>query len=289
LLLQQLLNGLITGVLYGIAALGLGFIYGIYFVPNMAHGAIFMFGAYIVLVVALKVNYFCAILVGIVSAAFIMVISDALVFKKLRKRLGDATSMMIASIGIEYVLITLAELIWTADPRDLPVPWQSNVTQIGKVFIAYHRIIILVVAIFTAILIHYLVQRTKFGKAMRACAQDMLAAKILGINTERLSLIVFAISGGLAALAGGLIGPIIMVYPTMGNNLLTKCFAIVILGGGMSIPGLMAGGIVLGLAEALTTQYISGQYADVASFLILVLVLIIRPSGFFGKTKPVKV
>ena len=288
MLTQQLLNGVITGVLYGIASLGLGLVYGIFHVPNMAHGAIYMFGAFLTLVFC-QINYFLGIFTAIICVGIMMVLNDFLVFRPLRKRNGDSMSMMIASIGIEYVLLNLALHIWKADPRGLPVPWEYKVFTFLGMSLAYQRILILLISIVTVVVISYVVKKTKYGRAMRACAQDMKAAKIMGINTNRIAIVTFAISGALAALAGGLIGPLTMVYPSMGNSMVTKAFAVVILGGGISIPGVMIGGIVLGITEAITAQLTSSQFIDLAAFLVLLLVLIFKPSGLFGKNRPVKV
>ena len=295
LFLQQTLNGLIMGTAYGVGTLGLGLIYGIFHVPNMAHGAVIMIGAFMTLMFVKlfgflgHYNYLAAIITAMVVVAGVMVLSDFLVFKPLRKRGGDITAAMIASIGVEYFLINMALNIWKADPRNLPVPWGFDVFRVMGLSLSYQRVLVLVVSMITVVLLSYVVMKTKYGKAMRACSQDMVAAKIIGINTEQIAFLTFALCGVLAALAGGLLGPLTMVYPSMGDALCTKAFAIVILGGGISSPGVMIGGIVLGVTEAMTSQFISPLFVDMASFLMLILVLLFRPAGLFGKTRPVKV
>lgn len=287
-MVQQLINGLITGILYGIAALGLGLVYGIFYVPNLAHGAFIMFGAYVTLISS-SANYFFGLFVAAVTVALMMMVSDLLVYKPLRQKQGTAMNMMIASIGIEYILLNVALMLWTASPRQLPVPWDGKVVSFAEFLLTQQRILVLVFSVVTIIVVWYFNKYTKNGKAMRACAQDMQAAMIIGINTNRVALIVFGISGLMIGLAGGLIGPLTMVTPSMANSLVTKCFAVVILGGATSIPGVLLGGVVLGLAEAITAYLVSPMYIDIAAFLILIIVLLVKPTGIFGSKRQVKV
>lgn len=282
LFLQQVLNGLTLGGVYGLVALGLTLVYGILEVPNFAHGAFYMAGAYVafLLMQALGVNYWLAMAGAAVAIAVVAILAERLVFHPLRHSPG--LHMMIAAIGILLFLESGAQALWGADFHRMPSPY-AGVVDLAGLTLPSQRLLIIVAAFALMVLLHLFLKKTITGATIIALAQNRDGAALVGINPNRVAMLTFAISGALAAVAAVLYAPINLVYPAMGNLVITKAFVIIIVGGMGSVPGAIIGGLVIGFAEAFGGFYISTDYKDIFAFLLLVVILSFRPQGLFTR------
>lgn len=282
LFFQQLLNGITLGCIYSLVALGLTLVYGILQVPNFAHGAFYMVGAYVTyfMLTSFGINYWIAILISAIVVAMLSVLSERLVFTPLRN--AEPTHDMIAAIGMLLFLEALAQILWGADFRRMPTAY-DQVVHIFGLPTTIQRLIIIAGAIVLMLALNFFLKRTVTGSTILAMAQNREGAFLVGINANRVLMLTFAISGILAAVAASLFAPINLVYPTMGNLVIMKAFVIIILGGMGSIPGAIVGGLILGLGESMGGTYISGDYKDIVAFVLLVLILSLKPKGLFTK------
>jgi branched-chain amino acid transport system permease protein len=279
---QQLFNGLTIGSVYSMVALGLTLVYGILHIPNFAHGALYMMGGYITLTMMTKLgfHYWLAIIVSVLAVGFIGVLMERFVFNLLR----DAPPIhdKIAAIGILLFLEAFAQFVWGADYQTMPTPYGQVVNLFGLTF-TLQRILIIVSAIIVMILLYLFLKKTFTGATIIAMSQNREGANLVGINTNKVAMLTFMISGGLAALASSLAAPINLVFPGMGHLVILKAFVIIILGGMGSIPGAIIGGYILGFSESLGATYISNDYKDLIAFILLVLILTVKPTGLFAK------
>jgi branched-chain amino acid transport system permease protein len=276
----QVLNGLVTGSVYGLVALGLTLIYGTMQVPNFAHGHLYMLGAYVTLslVTLAGAPYWVATAAAAVVLAAIGAGLERLVFRPLRG--APPLNAMIAAVGVMLCVEGIAQRIWGEDFRRMPSPYDTVVSLAGTPF-SLHRLILIAAAalLMTALLVF--LTRTLAGFAIRAAAQDREGALLVGIDVTRVATLTFALSAAIASIAGSLVAPISLVYPAMGSLVTLKAFAIVVLGGMGSVTGALTGGYLLALAESLGGTYISADYQDLVAFVMLVLVFAFRPSGLF--------
>lgn len=281
LLIQQFLNGLTLGGIYCLVALGLTLVYGILEVPNFAHGAFYMVGAYVAfqLGVAHGWNYWAAMAGAALVVALLAVLAERLVFRPLAGAPG--LHPMIAALGLLLFLESAAQAIWGADFRRLPTPY-GGVVEIAGVMAPVQRLLVIGAAFGLMAALHLFLKKTYVGAAIAAMAQNREGAALMGIDPARTSMLTFAISGALAAVAAGLYAPINLVYPAMGSLVITKAFVIIILGGMGSVPGAIAGGLIIGMAESFGAFYVSTAYKDIIAFALLVGILSLRPQGLFG-------
>tara|TARA_R110001606_G_scaffold8833_2_gene38814 strand:+ start:41264 stop:42127 length:864 start_codon:yes stop_codon:yes gene_type:complete len=282
LFFQQVLNGLTLGSIYGLVALGLTLVYGILHVPNFAHGALYMVGAYIsyFVMVDMGLNYWVAMIAAAGVVALISVLCERLIFHPLRH--APPIHDKIAAIGVMLFLEAVVQMHWGADFRRMPTPYTS-ILHFGDITLPAQRLLIIVAAFSLMGLLHLYLKKTMTGSTIVAMAQNREGAFLVGINANRVAMMTFAIAGGLAAVAASLFAPINLVYPAMGHLLLTKAFVIIILGGMGSIPGAIIGALIIGFAEALGGFYISGTYKDLIAFALLVFILSVKPTGLFTK------
>ena len=279
-LLQQLLNGLTLGSIYSLVALGLTLVYGIFHIPNFSHGALFTVGAYVAFLVAgsLGGNYWVAMLAAAAVTAAVAVLSERLVFHRLRH--APPLHDMIAAIGLLLFLEALVQAVWGADFRRLSPPYPGILFIAGTV-LPIQRALIIAGALALMVALHLFLTRTITGSTVVAMAQDRDGAALVGIDLPRVSMLVFAISGALAAVAAVLFAPINLISPGMGDLVILKAFVIIIIGGMGSVPGAIAGGMVIGFAESLGAFYVSTDAKDIIAFAALVLILSVRPQGLF--------
>ncbi len=280
--LQQVLNGLTLGGIYGLVALGLTLVYGILHVPNFAHGGFYMIGAFVALhaMVAWSWGYWSAMVMAAVTVAVLGIVSERLVFHPLRK--ASPLHPKIASIGLLLFLEAGAQAVWGADFQRLPTPYTS-VIEMGGLTAPAQRLLIIAAAFALMVALHLFLTRTTTGSTIIAMAQNREGASLVGIDANRVAMMTFAISGALAAVAATLYAPINLVYPAMGQLVITKAFVIIILGGMGSIPGAVLGGLIIGFAESFGAYYISTDYKDIIAFVLLVIILSLRPQGLFAK------
>ncbi|NLX90669.1 MAG: branched-chain amino acid ABC transporter permease [Firmicutes bacterium] len=287
---QQLVNGIILGSIYSLIALGYTMVYGIIMLINFAHGEIYMFGAFagMILVVFYDVPFFLAFLLAMAFAGLVGLTLEYLAYRPLRR--STRLAALISAIGASIFLQNLALLIMGARPYTFPSPFTPRVYQSTLLTISKLEIIILAISFLLMIGLTFFIQKTKIGKAMRAAAQDIDTASLMGVNVNQIISITFLIGSALGAAAGVMVGIYFRtVTPTMGLMPGLKGFVAAVLGGIGRIPGAMLGGLLLGIAEVMAAAYISSQYRDAAAFAILILVLLFKPAGLVGSAIQEKV
>jgi len=282
-LLQHLLNGLVLGGTYALLGIGLTLIFGLMSVVNFAHGEFYTLGAYVAFAaLALAgINFFAALVAAIAVGAALGWLCEVVLLRPLRNESIDTT--MLVMIGV-WIAMQNAELLgWGGVAKSIPHPFPTAPLVLGPVAIAPLRLFVLVLATALIAASWLLIQKTKLGRAMRATFQDRDTAALMGVGIGRIHAVTFAFGSGLAAAAGALLGPVFLVYPSMGDLASLKAFSVVILGGLGNLPGATLGGLLLGIAEELGAGYISSGYRDAIGFVIIILVLLFRPSGLFAR------
>lgn len=281
---QQALNGLVMGGVYALIALGLTLIFGILDQANFAHGELYMIGAYATLYFSefLGGSYYFALIFAMVAIAFLGLVYEWLLFRPLRG-MGHLPAI-ISSLGASIFLWNLALLILGSTPRQMRTGLSEVTLTFLGISLTVQRLLVLFITIGLIICLYLTIMKTRMGKAMRATAQDPEVAALLGIDINRIAEVTFIIGGALAAAAGGLIGPIFLIYPAMGLMACLKAFVVVILGGLGNVVGAVIAGFALGVIESLGAGFISSAYKDAFAFLVLILVLWARPEGILGKT-----
>jgi branched-chain amino acid transport system permease protein len=284
LLAQVLINGILLGGLYAIMALGLALVWGVLNIVNLAHGAFIMLGAYL----AWHLYHYLGIdpFLGLPITAIVMFGVGYAVQRGILNLVVRAPmfNTLLITFGMEVVLTYLAQLAFSADFRTINPSYAGSNVALGPVVVPTVRLAAFGVAIALTIAMWLFLLRTKLGRAIRATAQNLVAARLYGVEPRHLYAMTFGIGIGLAGVAGGLYGTVSQINPYIGATLTAKCFAIAIIGGLDNPLGVIVGGLVLGIIESLAVLYIGATFADVASFGVLVLVLIIRPSGLLGRT-----
>jgi branched-chain amino acid transport system permease protein len=287
LFLQHVVNALILGGTYALLGIGLTLIFGIMRVVNFTHGELYTFGAYMVFLFAmvLDTNFFLALLAAVLLGMLVGAIIELLLLRPLRGANIDTT--MLVMIGAWIVLQNFEQYVWSGIAKSITTPFPGDPLVLGPVFASPLRLFVFGMAILLIIGARLLIQHTKLGKAMRATFQDRDTAALMGVNINLIYMATFALGSGLAAAAGALLGPVFVVTPTMGNLAALKAFAIVILGGLGSFTGATIGGFILAFVEELGAGYISSGYRDAMGFLVIILVLILRPTGLFARVERV--
>lgn len=282
LFLQQVVNGIALGSVYALVALGLTLVYGVLKIPNFAHGALYMIGAYITFLgaTAFGVPYVPAMVLSMLALAIIGITLERLVFHPLRHR--PHVHSMIAALGVLLFLEAFAQVIWGSNFRRLPTPFDGTVGLFGLP-VETQRLIVIGAAVAVMVALSLFLKRTTTGSAIEAMAQDRDGALIVGIDTSRIAMLTFGISAALAAVAASLVAPINLIHPMMGEVVNLKAFVIVILGGMGSVPGAVIGGYLLALAEVIGGTYVSSAFADLIGFAMLVTVLAFKPTGLFAQ------
>lgn len=291
LILSQFINGLQLGSIYALVALGYSMVYGIIMLLNFAHGDVIMIGGYIALLtIAAGIHPALAVLLTIIGCVALSVVIEEVAYRPLRS--APRISLLITAIGVSLLLQNLAQLIWTANTRSFPatkiIP--SVTYQLGSLSISLSVIVTIVVSVVSMVALTFLVQKTRMGKAMRAVSEDTGAAQLMGININNTITFTFAIGSALAGIGAVLYCcryPI--VNPTIGSLLGLKAFVAAVLGGIGSIPGAMIGGLAIGFAEVIVTAIGLSDWTDAVVFAVLIVVLLVRPTGFLGRSMTEKV
>jgi branched-chain amino acid transport system permease protein len=284
LLIQILVNGVLLGGLYAVMALGLALVWGVLNIVNLAHGAFIMLGAYLSwhLYTYLGIDPFLGLpITAVVMFAFGYAVQRGLLNLVVRAPMFNT---LLITFGLEVVLTYLAQLAFSADFRTINPSYAGNSIQLGAVVLPLARLLAFAVAIVLTVAMWLFLLHTRLGRAIRATAQNLVAARLYGVEPRHLYAMTFGIGIGLAGAAGGLYGTVSQINPYIGATLTAKSFAIAIIGGLDNPLGVIVGGLFLGIIESLAVLYIGATFADVASFGVLVLVLIVRPSGLLGKT-----
>ena len=294
--LFNLISGISLGSIYAIIALGYTMVYGIAKMLNFAHGDVIMVGAYICFFATMRFGMppLAGVLLSMVVCTLLGIIIERLAYKPLRQ--APALAVLITAIGMSYFLQNSAQLLWTSSPK----VFQSVVGTIngetglklfdGALSISYVTIITIIVCVVIMLALVTFVNKTKTGKAMRAVSEDRSAAQLMGINVNRTISLTFAIGSALAAIAGVLLcSAYPTLVPTTGAMPGIKAFTAAVFGGIGSIPGALIGGILLGIIEIFAKAYITTQLSDAIVFAVLIVVLLVKPTGLLGKKVSEKV
>ena len=283
--LQHLLNALMLGGTYALLGIGLTMIFGIMRVVNFTHGELYTFGAYMVFFFAmtLSTNFFLALVFAMALGVALGAAIEFVLLRPLRDANIDTT--MLIMIGAWIALQNSEQLVWTGVAKSVIHPFPAEPVVLGPLSVSWIRIFVFCVAILLIVGAHLLIHRTRLGKAMRSTFQDRETAALMGVNINAIHTATFALGSGLAAAAGALLGPVFVLVPGMGDMAALKSFAIVILGGLGSFKGATLGGFMLALVEELGAGYISSGYRDAMGFLIIIVVLIFRPTGLFARAE----
>jgi branched-chain amino acid transport system permease protein len=281
-LAQQLFNGLVIGSVYVLMALGLTVIFGILGVAHFAHGSVAMFGGYVAFyfIQRLGLSFFPAMVLAIPVGMLLGVLIERWAYRPVRDH--PHINAFIIALGLTLIIEKANLLLFGADQIVIPTPYRT-VYDFAGLAVVELRLYVLLTAVLLVSLMSVLISRTRMGKAIRAVAQNRPAAILMGVNVERVSSVVFAISSALGVAAGALVGALFAVAPGVGEALVIKGFAVLILGGLGSIPGAILGGLVLGVSETLAAGLISSAYKDVIAFLVMIVVLLVKPEGLMGK------
>lgn len=286
-LLQHLVNAVNTGSTYALLGIGLTLVFGIMRIVNFTHGELYAFGAYMMyfFVSLIGVNFFVGILLAIVAGMILGAIIEYLLLRS--KRGADIDTTMLIMIGAWIIMQNVTHLIWGGVGKSVPSPLPTEPLVIGPISTSWLRVMVFAVAMILLAITYFLINRTKLGRAMRATFQDSSTAALMGVNVSGIYTLTFALGSGLGAAAGALLGPVFVVTPTMGDLASLKAFAIVILGGLGNVSGAALGGFILALVEEFGAGYISSGYRDAVGFLIIIFVLLFKPTGLFARSERV--
>ena len=283
--LSYLISGISLGSVYAIIALGYTMVYGIAKMLNFAHGDVIMIGGYIsyITVSSLHVPGWLSVIIAMIVCTVLGVIIEGLAYKPLRS--APSLAVLITAIGVSYFLQNSALLIWGADPKTYSPLVDGNIKLFdGQLTVSYVSILTVVACIIIMVALMLFTSKTRMGKAMRACSEDKGAAQLMGINVNFTISVTFAIGSALAAIAGVLLlSSYPSLMPTTGSMPGIKAFTAAVFGGIGSIPGAFLGGVLLGIIESLASAYISTQLANSIVFAVLIVVLLVRPTGLLGK------
>lgn len=289
---QQMINGLSLGGIYALMALGYTMVYGIIGLINFAHGDIYMVGAYVgyALTTYLGLGLFPSLLISMVLCSILGMLIEKVAYKPLRKspRISALITAIAVSLFLEYTMMYFVG----PQTRTFPEVLKSSSIKLfdGKVLLDIKNIIIVAITIVLMIALQYVVKKTKMGKAMRAASYDMEAAKLMGVNVDKVISFTFIIGSALAGAAGVLVGIYYnTINPLMGSMPGIKAFVAAVLGGIGVIPGAVFGGFSLGMVETIVSANGGSVFKDAVSFIILILVLIVKPNGLLGKAQKEKV
>ncbi len=283
LTLQVLINGILLGGLYGIMAIGMSLIWGVMNIVNIAHGPLIMLGAYI--------TYWTFTLWGLDPFLSLPVTILALfVYGYLLQRLilnlvvrAQLFLTLLITFGIEVVMVNLARIFWSSDLRQVTPSYAGANFSVGGLTIPYVRLWVFVTTIIVSVLFLFLLEGTRLGRAIRATAEELRAARLTGIPVGHIYAVTYGLGAALAGAAGAMWGMLFPVTPIMGGALTLKSFVVAVLGGLGTMMGAIVGGLVLGLAESFSSTYLGPTYPNAISFGLLVLILIFRPTGVLGR------
>lgn len=291
MLLEQVLNGIMLGMVYALIAVGYSLVFGILKLLNMAHGAIYAFGAHMAFfIVSVHFGLVPAFIFAILTTGILAVLMDRVILAPLRAKNAPNITCLISVMGVSYIIQNAMMILFDSTKKTFPKLFDfGNVVFLG-VTLTSTQIAMFLIALAFLVLLTFIVNYTKVGLAMRAARENAKAANMMGIDVRSIVTFTFFISGMSAAVAGVLVsGYYQMVYSTMGTEAGLKGFSAAVLGGIGALHGSVIGGVIIGVAEALAVTYLGGSFRSATAYIVLFLVLLIRPSGLFGKDNIVKV
>ncbi|MFM8548577.1 MAG: branched-chain amino acid ABC transporter permease [Betaproteobacteria bacterium] len=280
--LQQILNGLAIGAVSTLIALGLTVVFGILGIAHFAHGSVAMSGGYLtfLFIERFGLGFFGAMAVAMVAGSALGLLIERLAYRPVRD--APHINAFIIALGLTMMFEGGNLLAFGADQVIIQTPYRG-VLNLGGVAVAELRLAVILTSLALIVSVSWLIRHTKTGKSIRAVAQNRPAAILMGVNVNQVSAIVFAVSSAVGAAAGALVGALLAIAPGVGESLVVKGFAVLILGGLGSIPGAIVGGVVLGVSESMAAGFISSAYKDVIAFLVMIVVLLVRPEGLMGR------
>ena len=288
--LQQVINGLSLGSIYALIALGYTMVYGTIKLINFAHGDIYMLGAYVAFITTtyFGFSFFPAMIASMVVCGILGVLIERIAYKPLRH--ATRIAALITAIGVSYVLEYTTQYVMGSEVKTYPTLLSNSSFSLGPVTISMQQVYIFTITIVLMIALQLIIKKTKMGRAMRAVSVDEDAAKLMGINVDTTISFTFLLGSSLAGVAGILVGIYYnSIDPLMGMVPGLKAFIAAVFGGIGSVPGAMIGGLFIGIAETMVVAYGSSLYRDAIVYLILILILIIKPDGLLGKNQREKV
>jgi branched-chain amino acid transport system permease protein len=290
-ILQQLTNGLTLGMVYALIAVGYSLVFGILRLVNFSHGSVYAFGAHMAMLsVAMKFGILPALIRSIVLTGVLGVVIDKIALAPLRAKKSKGIAALITTIGISYIIQNLLMIIFGSHTKFFPKLFDYGNVYIGGIGFSWTQIFIFGVSLILLLVLSCVIRYTKIGLAMRAVEQNQKAASLMGIDVNFVITFTFFLGGASAAIAGTLIsGYYQVVYPNMGYLAGLKAFSAAVLGGIGVLYGSIFGGLVVGVSESFAAAYLGGSYRDAIAFLILIIVLLIKPTGLFGKKGITKV
>jgi branched-chain amino acid transport system permease protein len=284
-IIQQLTNGLTLGMVYALIAVGYSLVFGILRLVNFSHGSVYAFGAHIAMIfVAMKFGIFPALMISVILTGLLGIVIDKLALAPLRAKNSKGIAALITTIGISYIIQNFLMIAFGTQTKFFPKLFDYGTVSIGGVALSTTQIFIFVVSLILLLVLTFIIKGTKIGLAMRAVEQNQKAAHLMGIDVNRVITFTFFLGGASAAIAGTLIsGYYQVVYANMGFLAGLKAFSAAVLGGIGILHGSIFGGLVVGISESFAATYLGGTYRDAIAFLILIIVLLIKPAGLFGK------
>ncbi len=286
IVLQQAINGIVVGSLYVLVALGLTLIYGVLVQINFAHADIVTLGAFAAYGVThlLSGNYLAGIAAALALGAALGWLINASIFAPLRER-GSELLPLIATIGVSIMLQNAMLTMLGPIPYAFDTPYSNQVLRFGTLFLTMQNVLIILVSSISIGLLYWFMKYTFLGKALRAVSQDRETAGLMGINPNHLIMLTFVIASALAGLSGAMLGPVLVLTPFAGTSVIVKAFAIVIIGGFGNVEGTILAGLLVGLIESYTTQFLDPGLIDIVVFALLLLTLAIRPTGLIAERR----
>ena len=280
MLLQGIVSGLLAGGVYAMIALGMALIFGVMRVINVAHGTLLMLGGYVTywLFAFFGLNPFVSLIVSFPLLFLVGVLLQKFFISRVVG--APELSSLILTFGLSILITNLAVLSWTSDYRS--VEFLTGSFLLGPIAVSKPRLVTFIYALFITVAAFIFLNKTKIGKAIRATSQHRELAQVCGINVRRIDLITFGIASGLAGAGGSLISVMYSIFPEMGRGYVFKSFLVIVLGGAGNYPGAFLGGLLLGVVEGLTSLLLTAQLSEVIAYVLLVLVLLIRPTGLLG-------
>ncbi|GGE34510.1 branched-chain amino acid ABC transporter permease [Agaricicola taiwanensis] len=280
LIAQSLVNGVVLGMTYVLVALGFTLIFGIMRMVNFAHGEFYMLGAFVTFFAfaQFQIPFIVSLAIAAIIIGCFGMLIERVIFRPFR---GNELNGMIAALGLAIIIQNAALIMWGADPKPMPSV-ATGILKLGPLIFPWSRLYVIGAAAVIIALFYVVITHTSLGRAMRAVAQDTEIALVQGIRAERIYPFAFGLSVALAALAGGLMGPVFGVSPTVGLAPMLKAFIVVIIGGLGSIPGALLGGLLLGIVESFASTFLGATVSDFLLLALVMLVLIFRPWGLMG-------
>ena len=283
LLIQQTITGISIGSVYALIASGYALVYSLLDFSNWAHGEVCMLGAYCCFMATTIPNmpFALSCVIGIGGAALISLFNEKLAYRRIRNNGSPNMFLMIAAMGLSTTYQNLVNVIWGSKFKQLPRLFSKTTLNLSGIFVGTTDLLCIALSLIMIVILLFIINKTKFGLHVRAVACSGRTARIMGVRIDQVIALVFVMAGALAGLAGITYGMKYNVYPTMGNVGL-KAFIASVIGGLGSVPGAIVGAVLLGLIETVVSGYISSGLRDLISFSLLILILLIRPSGLFG-------